>query len=221
MSGARKMVDLSHVIEDGMITYKGLPAPIVCDWLSFDDSHSHYDPGTEFSMQTATLHSNTGTYMDTPRHRYRDGHDLCGLPLERVSDVDGICVDATREDRHIGAKVFAGLYLAGKAVLVRTGWDRHWRTDQYFEDHPFLSEEAAIYLRAQNVSVVGIDSYNIDDTSGGTRPVHSVLLGAGIPIVEHMTNLGELPQQGFRFTAVPPKIKGMGTFPVRAHAIID
>ena len=221
MSGARKMVDLSHVIEDGMITYKGLPAPIVCDWLSFDDSHSHYDPGTEFSMQTATLHSNTGTYMDTPRHRYRDGHDLCGLPLERVSDVDGICVDATREDRRIGAKVFAGLYLAGKAVLVRTGWDRHWRTDQYFEDHPFLSEEAAIYLRAQNVSVVGIDSYNIDDTSGGTRPVHSVLLGAGIPIVEHMTNLGELPQQGFRFTAVPPKIKDMGTFPVRAHAIID
>ena len=221
MSGARKMVDLSHVIEDGMITYKGLPAPIVCDWLSFDDSHSHYDPGTEFSMQTATLHSNTGTYMDTPRHRYRDGHDLCGLPLERVSDVDGICVDATREDRRIGAKVFAGLYLAGKAVLVRTGWDRHWRTDQYFEDHPFLSEEAAIYLRAQNVSVVGIDSYNIDDTSGGTRPVHSVLLGAGIPIVEHMTNLGELPRQGFRFTAVPPKIKDMGTFPVRAHAIID
>ena len=221
MSGARKMVDLSHVIEDGMITYKGLPAPIVCDWLSFDDSHSHYDPGTEFSMQTATLHSNTGTYMDTPRHRYRHGHDLCGLPLERVSDVDGICVDATREDRRIGAKVFAGLYLAGKAVLVRTGWDRHWRTDQYFEDHPFLSEEAAIYLRAQNVSVVGIDSYNIDDTSGGTRPVHSVLLGAGIPIVEHMTNLSELPQQGFRFTAVPPKIKDMGTFPVRAHAIID
>ena len=221
MSGARKLIDLSHVIEDGMITYKGLPAPIVCDWLSFDGSHSHYDPGTEFSMQTATLHSNTGTYMDTPRHRYRDGHDLCGLPLERVSDVDGICVDATREDRRIGAKVFAGLYLAGKAVLVRTGWDRHWRTDQYFEDHPFLSEEAAIYLRAQNISVVGIDSYNIDDTSGGTRPVHSVLLGAGIPIVEHMTNLGELPQQGFRFTAVPPKIKDMGTFPVRAHAIID
>ena len=221
MSGARKLIDLSHVIEDGMITYKGLPAPIVCDWLSFDDSHSHYDPGTEFSMQTATLHSNTGTYMDTPRHRYRDGHDLCGLPLERVCDVDGICVDATREDRRIGAKVFAGLYLAGKAVLVRTGWDRHWRTDQYFEDHPFLSEEAAIYLRAQNISVVGIDSYNIDDTSGGTRPVHSVLLGAGIPIVEHMTNLGELPQQGFRFTAVPPKIKDMGTFPVRAHAIID
>lgn len=136
MSPKPRFIDLSHTIEDGMITYKGLAAPIVCDWLSFEASHDIYDEGTEFSMQTITLHSNTGTYMDTPRHRYRDGHDLCGLAMERISNVPGVCVDATGFGRVIDAAAFDGVELAGKAVLVRTGWDRHWRTDQYFEGPP-------------------------------------------------------------------------------------
>lgn len=217
-----KYIDLSHTIEDGMITYKGLAAPIVCDWLTFEDSHKTYDEGTEFSMQTITLHSNTGTYMDTPRHRYRDGHDLCGLKLEQISNVPGVCVDARGvTGRAIGPDVFDGIHVKDHAVLVRTDWSQHWRTDQYFEGHPFLTEETAIFLRDNGVLVVGIDSFNIDDTSGGTRPVHSTLLGAAVPIVEHMTNLSALPASGFRFTAVPPKVKDMGTFPVRAHAVVD
>ena len=215
-------IDLSHTIEDGMITYKGLAAPIVCDWLTFEDSHKTYDEGTEFSMQTITLHSNTGTYMDTPRHRYRDGHDLCGLKLEQISGVPAVCVDARGvTGRAISPEVFDGVAVSDRAVLVRTDWSQHWRTDHYFEGHPFLTEETAIFLRDNGVLVVGIDSFNIDDTSGGTRPVHSTLLGAAIPIVEHMTNLSALPASGFRFTAVPPKVKDMGTFPVRAHAVVE
>lgn len=219
---ADEFIDLSHTIEHGMVTYKGLPAPLICDHLSREASKAIYEPGTEFQIGKIEMVANTGTYMDTPFHRYADGHDLTGLALARISNVPGVVVRVGAGDgRAIGPEAFAGLDPRGLAVLVHTGWDRHWRTDQYFEDHPFLTEAAAIQLRDGGAALVGIDSYNIDDVSGGTRPVHSTLLGAEIPIVEHMTNLAALPDRDFRFTAVPPKIAGMGTFPVRAHARLD
>ena len=217
----RTLIDLSHTIEDGMITYKGLPAPLICDHMSFADSHAHYAEGTEFNIGKIEMVANTGTYIDTPYHRYQNGYDLTGLPLERVSGVPGIVVRvAGAKDRTIDWTLFAPYEVRGRAVLVHTGWDKHWGTDQYFEGHPFLTEKAAEYLLDNGAVVVGIDSLNIDDTGGGTRPVHSTLLGAEIPIVEHMTNLESLPIEGFTFVATPPKIAGMGTFPVRAHALI-
>ena len=214
-------IDLSHTIESGMITYKGLPAPLICDHLSYVDSHDIYGEGTEFQIGRIDMVANTGTYVDVPSHRYRDGDDLSQVSVDRVSTLPGIVIRATGiEVRAIDWTMFAAVDVSGKAVLVETGWDRHWRTDQYFEDHPFLTEATAIYLRDQGARLVGIDSHNIDDISGNTRPVHSTLLGAGIPIVEHMTNLARLPAEGFAFTAAPPKVCGMGTFPVRAHAVI-
>lgn len=214
-----RFADLSHLIEAGMVTYKGLPAPLICDHLSRVASRNIYAPGTEFQIGRIDMVGNTGTYIDTPYHRYADGHDLAGLALERVSDVPGVVVRVTgMVERGIDWTNFAAVDVRGHAVLVHTGWDAHWRTDRYFEGHPFLTRAAAEYLRDQGASLVGIDSMNIDDTSDGTRPVHTVLLGAGIPIVEHLTNLSALPLDGFRFSAVPPKIAGVGTFPVRAHA---
>lgn len=222
VGAARRAIDLSHTIEDGMITYKGLPAPLICDYLSFDESHAHYEAGTEFSIARIDMVANTGTYVDTPRHRYRDGDDLAAVALARLSDLPGVVVRVTgAAGPAIDWTAFAPVEVRGRAVLVHTGWDRHWRTDQYFEGHPHLTEAAARYLVEQGAALVGIDSLNIDDTSGGSRPVHSVLLGAGVPIVEHMTGLEALPPSGFRFWAAPPKIAGMGTFPVRAHAILD
>ncbi|MDB4910622.1 MAG: cyclase [Gemmatimonadetes bacterium] len=218
-SDAVRFIDLSHTIESGMITYKGLPAPLICDHLSREQSRSIYAPGTEFQIGRIDMVANTGTYLDTPFHRYADGFDLDGLALESCSDLPGVVVRvASLESRAIDRARFGAVEVRGRAVLVHTGWDRHWRTDQYFEGYPFLTEQAAIYLRDAGATLVGIDSHNIDDTSTGARPVHTTLLRAGIPIVEHMTNLGALPLSGFRFSAVPPKISGMGSFPVRAHA---
>ncbi len=216
------LVDLSHTIEDGMITYKGLPAPLICDHISRLQSRANYAEGTEFQIGRIEMVGNTGTYLDTPYHRYADGYDLAGLPLEQASHLPGTVVRLTgAAGRAIDWTAFAASEIAGRAVLVHTGWDRNWRTDAYFENHPFLTKAAAEYLRDQGAKLVGIDSYNIDDTSDGHRPVHTTLLGAGIPIVEHMTNLGALPASGFRFHAAPPKIAKMGTFPVRAHAVLD
>jgi kynurenine formamidase len=216
--GAR-VVDLSHLIESGMITYKGLPAPLICDHLSREQSRMIYSEGTEFHIGKIEMVANTGTYIDVPFHRYADGHDLSELALRKVSDVPGVIVRVTgAQERAIDWQHFAPVTCRGHAVLIHTGWDRHWRTDQYFEGHPFLTERAARYLRDQGAFLVGIDSLNIDDISGGSRPVHSILLAAEIPIVEHLTGLSALPESGFRFSAVPPKVKGMGTFPVRAHA---
>ncbi|MFC5568552.1 cyclase family protein [Lysobacter yangpyeongensis] len=216
------LIDLSHTIEDGMITYKGLPAPLICDHLSREQSRAAYAEGTEFQIGRIDMVANTGTYIDTPFHRYAHGHDLAGMPLPHAADLPGVVVRlAGFEGRAIDWQAFAATDVRGKAVLVHTGWDRHWRTDAYFEGHPFLTEKAALHLRDEGAALVGIDSLNIDDVSGGTRPVHSVLLGADIPIVEHLTGLAALPNDGFRFWAVPPKVAGMGTFPVRAHARID
>lgn len=219
---AARLVDLSHAIEDGMITYKGLPAPIVCDHLSREQSRAHYAEGTEFQIGKLTMVANTGTYIDAPYHRYADGKDVSGFDLDEVAGLAGVVVRvAGMAGRAIGRETFLPLDVRGKAVLVHTGWDRYWRTDRYFEGHPFLTADAAGHLRDAGVRLVGIDSLNVDDTADGRRPVHTALLGAGIPIVEHLCGLEQLPIDGFRFSAVPVKVKGMGTFPVRAYATLD
>lgn len=204
-----------------MITYKGLPAPVICDHLSRLQSRQLYAAGTEFQIAKITLVANTGTYLDTPFHRFEHGFDLAGLPLQSITEIDGIVVrQLQRTSRAISPTAFEAVDVSGKAVLVHTNWAAHWRTDQYFEGHPFLTQDAAEYLVARGATLVGIDSHNIDDTDGGDRPVHTTLLGAGIPIVEHLCGLEQLPDAGFRFSAVPPKIKGVGTFPVRAYAVL-
>jgi len=214
----KRLVDLSHLIEHGMVTYQGLPGPHICDFWEREASAANYDDGSSFQIGRIDMVANTGTYLDAPFHRYADGADIAGLALGQLASLPGLIVRA--DAQAIDAAAFEGLDVAGKAVLVMTGWDRHWRTDAYSEGHPFLTEAAARLLVARKARLVGIDSYNIDDTRGRSRPVHTVLLGACILICEHMTNLGALPESGFSFTAVPPKIAGMGTFPVRAFAEI-
>lgn len=217
-------IDLSHQIESGKVYYKGLPAPLICDYLSRAASRALYDEGTEFHIGKVELVTNTGTYIDCPFHRYADGRDTAGMPLERFVNVPSVVVRATeaagREGRAIDEQWFRAHDVRGKAVLVHTGWDAHWQTDRYFEGHPYLTADAAAYLRDCGAAFVGIDSMNIDDTDGGTRPVHSILLREDILIAEHLTRLDALPGSGFTFTAVPPKLVGVGTFPVRAFATI-
>ena len=215
-------VDLSHVVESGMITYKGLPAPMICDYLSREASKAIYAPGTEFNIGRIDMVGNTGTYIDSPFHRYPDGLDLAGLPLDSLAGLDTIVVRTqSMFGRAIDMSAFHDLDVRGKAVLVHTGWSRHWRTDQYFDGHPFLTGDAARLLRAAGARLVGIDSYNIDNTDDPTRPVHSELLHHDIPIVEHLTNLEAVPESGARFYAVPAKIKAFGTFPVRAFCALS
>lgn len=217
------MVDVSHQIVDGMTTFPGLPGPRVGDHLSFDDSRAAYADDTEFHIGRISMVANTGTYLDTPAHRFRDGSDVADLDLERVADLEGIVVDAPGPA--VGPEAFDGADVDGKAVLVRTGWDRTWRTDDYAaQGHPYLQEGAAKALAEGGATLVGIDSVSIDDVtpqSAGARPAHTVLLAAGIPVVEHLCLLDELPAAGFRFFAVPVKVRGLGTFPVRAFAIIE
>ena len=222
IASERRFVDLSHTIEDGMITYKGLPAPLICDHMSREQSRAHYAPGTEFQIGRITMVANTGTYIDSPFHRYADGADVADFELAGIAMLDAVVVRvAGSAGRAIARNAFAPFDVRGRAVLVHTGWDAHWRTDRYFEDHPFLTADAAEFLRGAGARLVGIDSLNIDDIADTTRPVHTTLLGAGIPIVEHLCNLGALPMSPFLFSAVPPKVRGMGTFPVRAFALCD
>jgi len=212
-------IDLSHTIHDGLVTYKGLPAAIVCDYLSREASRANYEAGTEFHIGKIEMVTNTGTYVDCPFHRYADGKDLSEVTLEYFADLEGIVIHADwREGLAITTEAFKGKDVHGRAVLVHTGWAEHWETNAYYTGHPFLTEEAAVYLRDQGVKLVGIDSYNIDDTRGKGRPVHSTLLRADIIIAEHLCNLENIPDAGFTFSAVPPKVKGAGTFPVRAFA---
>jgi len=207
------------VIEEGMTTFKGFPGPILCDYWTRQASAAHYDDGSSFQIGRIEMIANTGTYVDSPFHRYEDGADLAALPLESLADLDALVVRKPFEDGlATDAADFERLDVRGKAVLVHTGWDRHWRTDAYFDNHPFLTAAAADWLVEGGAAFVGIDSHNIDDTRTRSRPVHSKLLAAGIPIGEHLTNLQAVPDGNFRFSAVPPKVKGMGTFPVRAYA---
>jgi kynurenine formamidase len=211
-----RFVDLSHVIDHQMITYPGLPGPEIGEHLSFDASHDHYAAGTEFAIGRITMVANTGTYLDTPAHRFRDGHDLSGLPLEHCADLPAVVVDG---EGPIGAGAFSDVPVTGAAVLLRTGWDRHWGAERYGDPvHPHLTEAGAQALVDSRVRLVGIDSVNIDDTTTGERPAHTLLLAADIPVVEHLTSLAELPATGAKFTAVPPAVRGLATFPVRAFA---
>jgi arylformamidase len=213
-----RLLDLSHVIEHQMSTYPGLPGPEISEHLSFDASTAVYEAGTEFAIGKITMVTNTGTYLDTPAHRFRSGHDLTGLQLERCALLPAVVIDGHGP---IGAEAFADAELEGRAVLLRTGWDRHWRTDRYGDPvHPHLTEAGAQALVERRAVLVGIDSVNIDDTTTGRRPAHSVLLAAGVAVVEHLTRLGELPAKGATFTAVPPAVRGLATFPVRAFATI-
>jgi kynurenine formamidase len=211
-----RLVDLSHRVADGTITYKGLPAPRICDFWSREESAALYEDGSTFQIGRIDMVANTGTYLDTPFHRYAEGEDLAMVGLERLAGLDGLVVRSDKQA--VDADAFAQLDVAGRAVLVHTGWDRHWGSDTYFDDHPFMTEAAARLLVEGGAALVGIDSHNIDDTRPRRRPVHTILLGSGVLICEHLTNLGTLPAAGFRFTAAPPKFAGMGTFPVRAFA---
>jgi kynurenine formamidase len=216
-----EIVDLSHVITDGMVTYKGLPGPHICDFVSREQSAANYDDGSTFQIGRIDMVANTGTYVDVPSHRFADGKDLSEVGIGSFADLPAAVVRQPFESGlAVDAAAFAGLEVTGHAVLVHTGWDRHWGSEAYYSDHSYLTPEAARLLIEAGAALVGIDSHNIDDTRVRTRPVHTALLGAGIPICEHMTNLGALPDGGFRFSAAPPKVKGMGTFPVRAYAVL-
>jgi kynurenine formamidase len=216
------LIDVSHTIEAGMITYKGLPAPVISDHLSREDSRAHYAPGTQFHIGKIEMVANTGTYLDSPFHRYEHGKDLAGLDLSSLANLDGVVVRRSNaSQRGISVNDLAKLDVKNKAVLFHTGWDNRWRTEAYSDGtHPFLTRDAAEYLAEGGASLVGIDSYNIDDTAALDRPAHSILLAQGIPIVEHLCSLDQLPDEDFKFFAVPVKVRGFGTFPVRAFGIV-
>lgn len=215
-----RFVDLSHAIEHGLVTYPGLPAPVVSEHLSREASRGRYAAGTTFHIGRIDMIANTGTYLDAPFHRFADGVDIAGLALDALANLPGVVVDVASGACAIGADSLPGGDLGGRAVLFRTGWSRHFGTSRYAEGHPYLTRDAAESLLARGAALVGIDSLNIDDTAGGERPVHTALLRAGIPIVEHLTGLDALGADPFRFFAVPVKVRGMGTFPVRAFAIV-
>lgn len=220
-NAAGRLIELSHVVRPGMVTYPGLPGPTIEDHLSRPDSRARYAPGTEFQIGRITMVANTGTYLDAPFHRFADGADLSEIALSQVADLDGILVTAEAGARAIGPDAFAPYDVTDRAVLVRTGWDRHWGTPHYGDPaHPFLTAEAVAWLTERRPALVGIDSVNIDDMADGTRPAHTGLLGARIPVVEHMCGLDRLPAEGFRFHAAPVAVAGMGTFPVRAYAVL-
>jgi kynurenine formamidase len=221
MTAGRRFVELSHPIEDGMITYPGLPAPVVSEYLSRRASEGKYAPGTTFSIGRIEMVANTGTYVDAPFHRFEKGIDVAGLSLERLADLPGAVVDARDAGRSLGPELLEATRVDGRAVLFSTGWDSRWRTPEYGSGHPFLTRAAAVRLVEGRAALVGIDSLNIDDTADLSRPVHTLLLEAGIPIVEHMAGLEGVRGCAFRFFAVPPPVVGIGSFPVRAFAILS
>lgn len=220
---AAKLVDLSHVIEPGMLTYPGLPAPEAHVIVDHETSRARYGGKSEFFIASLHLCGNTGTYVDSPFHRHRDGQDLAGLPLEKLARLPVRVFDARALGRAIGPELFRrdAAALAGAAVLVRTDWSRHWGTDRYFGPNPFLTRAAVEHLAGAGVAFVGIDSLNIDDTADLERPAHTVLLGAGIPVCEHMTNLDRLGDRRGYLHAVPIAWRGGATFPVRAYVHLD
>ncbi|MCP3976646.1 MAG: cyclase family protein [bacterium] len=214
-----RFIDLSHEIADGLTTYPGLAAPQILSAMTFDDSHSHYADGYEFEISRIDMVANTGTYIDSPAHRVRGGADLADFGLSQVAGLDVVVVST--QDITIDPGLLEDKDIAGRAVLFHTGWSRHWATPAYGQGHPHLAEPTAARLVERGAALVGIDSLNVDGTSDGRRPIHSSLLMAGIPILEHLTNLDQLPPTGATLFAVPPKVRGMGSFPVRAFCMVD
>ncbi|UFH52634.1 cyclase family protein [Spirosoma sp. KNUC1025] len=207
------LIDLSHTIEDGLITYKGLPAPIICDYLSRENSRQFYEAGTEFQIGKIEMVTNTGTYLDCPFHRFPDGHDLAEVGLEAFTDLEGIVIRVPHTETLAVTPAHLQQHeIRNRAVLIHTGWDAHWNTDLYYTNHPYVTAEAADYLRDCGVKLVGIDSHNIDDTRGKSRPVHTTLLGNNILIVEHLCNLSALPDESFTFSAIPQNSKAWARF---------
>jgi kynurenine formamidase len=220
-AATRRAIDVSHEIVNGMVTHPGIPAPTISTFLTHEASAARYAPGTTFEIGRIDLVANTGTYLDTPAHRFAGRPDLAGLELDRIVDLEGVVVDCRdRSERAIEPDAFADISVAGRAVLVATGWDIHWGTETYLSDNPFLTEASARHLVDAGAALVGIDSLNVDSLADPRRPAHTAILNAGIPLVEHLTGVGQLPASGFRFFAVPPRIRGMATFPVRAFALI-
>jgi kynurenine formamidase len=218
----RRVIDLSHKIAHGLITYPGLPAPEISEHLSRDAAERSYGPGVRFHIGRISMVANTGTYIDSPFHRFDDGADLAKLPIERFAALDGVVVRLTgARGRGIGPTELESHDVAGRAVLLHTGWDRHWDTPSYGVEAPFLSAEGTAWLVEHGAVLVGIDSINIDDMGDRSRPAHTGLLRAGIPIVEHLCGLDRLPAGGFTFHAAPPAVEQFGTFPVRAYAVIE
>jgi len=203
-----------------MVTYPGLPGPEISDYLPREASPARYGPGTQFHIGPISMVANTGTYLDSPFHRFAGATDVAGLPVQSVADLDGVVVRIAAEQRAIDRDTLASHEVRGRAVLVHTGWDRYWGSERYGIGSPFLTAAAADWLVEQQAALVGIDSVNIDDTGDRSRPVHTALLAAGIPIVEHLCGLDQLPPSGFRFHAAPPQVIGIGTFPVRAYAVV-
>lgn len=221
LPAGRRLVELSHPIRHGMVTYPGLPGPEITDHLTRESSRARYAPGTEFHIARISMVANTGTYLDAPSHRFAEGADVAAIPLQSVADLDGVLVRVSGDGvRAVDRELLLPLQVRGRAVLVHTGWDRHFGTERYAKDAPFLTRRAAEWLAQEGAALVGIDSINVDDVADGTRPAHTVLLAAGIPVVEHLRGLEQLPPAGFRFHAAPPRVHGMGTFPVRAYAVI-
>lgn len=216
-----KLIDLSHTIDENTITYKGLPAPIICDYISREASKQHYAKGTSFQIGKVDMVVNSGTYIDAPFHRFAEGKDIASIDIDQVADITAIKILIPDSEQKIGKHYFEGKDLTGKAVIIQTNWSRHWNTDNYFEGYPYLSVRAAEYLKQKKAVLVGIDSLNVDDNTTDERPVHTILLGAGILIVEHLCNLDKVPVEEFKFFATPVKIKGAGSFPVRAFAKIS
>jgi len=217
----RRVVDLSHVLRDGIITTPGLPGPEIGDHLRREDSASRYAPGTSFQLDRISMISGTGTYLDSPNHRFAEGADVAGLPLAGLADLEGLLVRVTDGVRPVDRTALLPYDVRGRAVLIQTGWDRHWNTGAYGSgEHPYVTLDAAEWLAAEGAALVGIDTINIDDTADATRPAHTTLLAAGIPIVEHLTGLAQLPPDGFRFHAAPPAAEGMASFTVRAYAVV-
>ncbi len=217
-----RLVDLSHILEPDMPSYPGLPVPQFRTWYTHTESASRgsYEPGTTFQIAVYEIGGNTGTYVDAPFHRYPQGEDFVELALAKLANLAGVVVTVLREGA-IGPEVFQGLDVKGKAVLVRTDWSQRWGGTDYFHSGPFLTADACRLLEESQAALVGIDCANIDDMGDLTRPAHTILLGAGIPIVEHLCALEQLPADNFRFFAVPPAIKGGTSFPVRAFAICE
>jgi arylformamidase len=216
-----RVIDLSHEIVDGMTTHPGIPPPVIGTFLTHEASAERYAPGTTFEIGRIDMIANTGTYLDTPAHRFRGRADLSGLELRKVVDLEGVLVDCRDMDQKaIGPEAFEGADVGGRAVLVATGWDANWGTPAYLSDNPHLTEDAAQFLVLRGAALVGIDSLNVDALTDPRRPAHTAILGADIPLVEHLTGLDRLPREGWHFFAVPPRIRGLATFPVRAFALV-